>query len=276
MSSRRSLQPLGQPPSQEFFNRNEKIEKGERLPFPNYRYTKYFWLINTNNAVYNKKQAEYLSTLLVRAIIETLSDGGVVAFAHANHRWDRRFVGSNELQIHIEIGPRKGRVHAHVIQEIKHRSTINIDSSDVQRRMNDLMSQSTGGKVEGVFVGRKIIYSQEPLKEYVEKDEHDWSQDPNKPKYSKSVSYGLLVTPEGAWVEKTKKKIKRAQGMSAQGAVGSNLPGPIQTGYRPTPGGDATYTYELPAMIDVPYGVSSSSSSSSSAPPAASSTWRRR
>lgn len=258
MSSRRA-------PSREFFNKNDKIEKVERLPFPNYRYTKYFWLINTNQAVFSKAQAEYLSQLLAEAIIEVLSDGGVVAFAHPNHKWDRRYVGSNELQIHIEIGPRKGRVHAHVIQEVKHRSTINIDSADVQQAINDVMSARTGGRVEKSFVGRKIIYSQEPLREYVEKDEHDWSQDPNKPKYSKTWNYSLVLTPQDAWIEET--VIRREPARMARGAVGSDLP--TGSSYRGTSEVPASRgpTYELPADIDIPYLASSSSSSSSYSPP---------
>lgn len=249
--SRRRLPP----PSKDFFNKNS-ISQEERLPFPNYRFTKYFWLINTQNAVFNERQAEYLSNVLVQSIVEVLGEGGVVAFAHPNHRWDRRFVGENELQIHIEIGPRKGRVHAHVIQEIKHRSTINIDTADVARALDQAISDKTGGRVEKTFVGRKIVPSSEPLREYVEKDEHDWSQDPTKPSHSKTYRFALIYSPEGQWIEETITKRRPFK----EGRVGYV---PTESGYKAT----AKVPKVPVGAVGQPLSYSVSQASSSGPPP---------
>lgn len=164
------------PPLDEtFFNSNPKIDRSERFPYPKYRYTKYFWLINLQQAAYTRKQAEYLVQLLRKAVIEVFTDGAAVAFAHPNHRWNKTYIGENELQIAIEVGPKKGRVHCHLIQEVKHRSMINIDPKDVKIRINDLLARWTGGRVTNVFVSRKIHPSSKPLEEYIDKDNVPWA-----------------------------------------------------------------------------------------------------
>lgn len=166
------------PLNRDFFQNNPKIDQKERLPYPEYRYTKYFWLINLNQACYTREQAEYLVKLLRKAVLDVFTRGDVVAFAHPNHKWDRRYIGNNELQLAIEVGPKKGRVHAHLIQEIKHRSVINIDPQDVKIRINTLLASWTGGRVTNAFVTRKIHPSSKPLEEYIDKDNTPWRNNP--------------------------------------------------------------------------------------------------
>jgi hypothetical protein len=160
-----------------FFEKNPQISVAERLPYPEYRYTKYFWLVNLNQACYTKQQSEYLVGVLRKAVLKVFTRGSVVAFAHPNHQWDRRYIGNNELKLAIEVGTKKGRVHAHLIQEIKHRSLINIDPQDVKREINAVMGQLTGGRIQNAFVSRTVHPSSKPLEEYVDKDNHSWRDD---------------------------------------------------------------------------------------------------
>lgn len=166
------------PLSREFFQNNPKINQKERIPYPEYRYTKYFWLINLNQACYTYEQASYLVKLLRKAVLDVFTRGDAVAFAHPNHKWDRRYIGNNDLQIAIEVGPKKGRVHAHLIQEIKHRSVINIDPQDVKIRINEVLARYTNGRVTNAFVSRKIHPSSKPLEEYIDKDNTPWRDQP--------------------------------------------------------------------------------------------------
>ena len=162
----------------EFFDKGG-FDQGEKLPYPNHRYTKYFWLINLQKPCYTKVQAEWLCKLLKRAVLEVFTQGDIVAFAHANHMWDRRFIGANELNLAIEIGPKTGKIHCHLIQEIKHRSIINIDPQDVKDAIDRVLSAYTDGRVTGVFVGRTRHPSSKPLEEYIDKDNVDWRNDPS-------------------------------------------------------------------------------------------------
>ncbi len=164
-----------EPLDQSFFASNPKISREERLPYPKYRYTKYFWLINLQQAAYTRKQAAYLVQLLRKAVVQVFTEGTAVAFAHPNHRWNKTYIGENELQIAIEVGPKKGRVHCHLIQEVKHRSMINIDPKDVKIRINALLAAWTGGRVTNVFVSRKVHPSSKPLEEYIDKDNVPWA-----------------------------------------------------------------------------------------------------
>ena len=130
--------------------------------------------MNLNQAAYSKADGEYLAEVLERAVVNVFSQGDIVAFASPNHQWNRNFIGHNLLQINIEIGPKMSRVHAHVIQEIKHRSIINIDQQDARDALNDVISEMTGGRVEKCFVTKKVHPSVKPLEEYVDKDNYDW------------------------------------------------------------------------------------------------------
>lgn len=78
------------------------------------------------------------------------------------------------LQIHIEVGPKMSRIHAHVIQEIKHRTTLNIDQQDARDAINEYISERTGGRVDKCFVSKKVHQSAMPLEEYADKDNKDW------------------------------------------------------------------------------------------------------
>lgn len=165
-----------QPLSREFFRNNPKIDTKERFPYPKYRYTKYLWTINLQQAAYTRDQAEYLVKLLRKAVLDVFTAGGAVAFAHPNHRWNKTYIGENNLKLAIEVGPKKGRVHAHLIQEVKHRSLINIDAQDVKRAINMLLSQWTGGRITNVYVNRTNHPSSRPLEEYIDKDNQPWRE----------------------------------------------------------------------------------------------------
>lgn len=126
-------------------------------------------------------QAEFLMGLIRDAVIEVFTQGDVVAFAHPNHRYDRRYIGDNELKISVEVGPKVGRVHVHCIQEIKHRSLINIDPLDVRDAINAVIARRTGGRIlNAVFVSRQVHQSAKPLEEYVDKDSTDWRNNPGR------------------------------------------------------------------------------------------------
>lgn len=145
------------------------------MPNKEYRYTKYFWLVNLNQKAYTKKQADYFARLLEQAVLHVFTSGDVVAFAaEEGPRWNRNYIGNNMLQIHIELGPKMSRIHAHVIQEIKHRTTLNIDQEDARDAINDYISERTGGRVEKCFVSKKVHPSAMPLEEYADKDNKDW------------------------------------------------------------------------------------------------------
>lgn len=154
--------------------------------------TKYFWLINTQNAVYNKRQAKFLMTLLRDTVLDVLTSGDAVAFAHGNHGWNRNFVDSNDLQISVEVGPKYGRVHAHVIQEIGHRSVVHIEEEDVRRLVQEKLNRVLPGRIQKIFVSRRDHQSSKPLKEYLVKES-------NKEKYrvEKTFKY-TLVRQSGA------------------------------------------------------------------------------
>ncbi len=162
-----------QPLRRQFFNEHQ-IDQRERAPYPEYRYTKYFWTINLQRAAYTREQAKYLMNLIRQVVLEVFTSGDAVAFSHPNHRWNRTFVGHNELQVGIEVGPNKGRVHAHVIQEVKHRSIINIDPSDIKDLVDARLAQLTGGRITGVYVNRKHHDSAKVLEEYLDKDNTSW------------------------------------------------------------------------------------------------------
>lgn len=166
----------GQPLSRAFFDHNPKIDQKDRIPYPEYRYTKYFWTINLQQAAYTREQAEYLVNLLRKAVLDVFTKGGAVAFAHQNHRWNNIYIGENDLKLAIEVGPKKGRIHAHLIQEVKHRSVINIDAQDVKARINELLAQWTGGRVTNVYIHRTHHPSSRPLEEYLDKDNQPWRQ----------------------------------------------------------------------------------------------------
>jgi hypothetical protein len=145
------------------------------LPNKEYRYTKYFWLVNLNQAAYTKRQSEYFAQLLEQAVLHVFTSGDVVAFAAPDGpRWNRNYIGNNMLQIHIEVGPKMSRIHAHVIQEIKHRTVLNIDQQDARDAINEYISERTGGRVDKCFVSKKIHPSAMPLEEYADKDNKDW------------------------------------------------------------------------------------------------------
>lgn len=183
--------------SRKFFERAQ-IDQSERLPYPEYRYTKYFWLINLQQTAYTRPQAEALMKLLKRVVIEVFTEGKAVAFAHPNHRWDRRYIGSNELKVAIEIGPKTGKIHCHLIQEVKHRSIINIETEDVKRRLNAALAHYTRGLITSVFVSRKLHPSSKPLEEYVDKDNEKWRDNPLH--VSGIWSYTLEASPgQTAW-----------------------------------------------------------------------------
>lgn len=145
------------------------------MPNKEYRYTKYFWLVNLNQAAYTKKQSQYFAQLLEQAVLHVFTSGDVVAFAAQDGpRWNRNYIGNNMLQIHIEVGPKMSRIHAHVIQEIKHRTTLNIDQQDARDAINEYISERTGGRVDKCFVSKKVHQSAMPLEEYADKDNKDW------------------------------------------------------------------------------------------------------
>lgn len=145
------------------------------MPNKEYRYTKYFWLVNLNQAAYTKRQSEYFAQLLEQAVLHVFTSGDVVAFAAPDGpRWNRNYIGNNMLQIHIEVGPKMSRIHAHVIQEIKHRTVLNIDQQDARDAINEYISERTGGRVDKCFVSKKIHPSAMPLEEYADKDNKDW------------------------------------------------------------------------------------------------------
>lgn len=151
------------------------------MPNKEYRYTKYFWLVNLNQAAYSKSQAEYFARLLEQAVLHVFTKGDVVAFAADGPRWNRNYIGNNMLQVHIEVGPKMSRVHAHVIQEIKHRTVLNIDQQDARDAINDYISERTGGRVDKCFVSKKIHPSAMPLEEYADKDNYDWKHSGESP-----------------------------------------------------------------------------------------------
>ena len=127
-----------------------------------------------NQPAYSKQQGEYFAKLLEKAVLHVFTQGDVVAFAADGPRWNRNYIGNNMLQVHIEVGPKMSRVHAHVIQEIKHRTVLNIDQQDARDAINEYISEQTGGRVDKCFVSRKIHPSAMPLEEYADKDNKDW------------------------------------------------------------------------------------------------------
>lgn len=165
-------------PNQQFYETNSRINRSERPPYPDNRHTKYFWTVNTQIAPANREQAEYLAEKLKRAVVEVLTNGAnLVAFAHPNHAWNAIYVNENLLRIAVEVGPKRARVHAHVIQDIAHRSNINIEAIDVQNLVGERLSQLTGGFIDQVYVRRTRHPSERPLEEYIFKDHPEYGTD---------------------------------------------------------------------------------------------------
>jgi hypothetical protein len=104
----------------------EDSERKERIPYPDKRFTTFFWLINTNARVYTKQQSEWLQKVLTKIVIETFSEeiGSFIDFKHPNHQFNRIYVDSNSIKVSVEVGRSSLKVHAHVIQDIAHRSLI--------------------------------------------------------------------------------------------------------------------------------------------------------
>lgn len=152
------------------------MNQDERLPYPDYRYTKYFWTINPNVAAYTREQAHYMMTVLRDAVLKVFTQGDVVAFAHPNHQFNTIYIGENQLQLCVEVGPKRGRVHLHMIQSLKHRSVINIDPLDVQEKVAEELSKATGGRIDHVYVSKKVHPSEKPLIEYMDDDNIHWKE----------------------------------------------------------------------------------------------------
>lgn len=130
-------------------------EGNERIPYPTRRHTKYFWVINPRMAAYTPDQAEWIAKRLEKLVLRTfLNVTDTVAFRHPNHRFDRRYVDSHDLQISVEVGPKHFRVHCNVIQSITHRSHINVDPKDVRRLMNRHLEEYFGPLVSNIHVKR--------------------------------------------------------------------------------------------------------------------------
>lgn len=177
-------------------------------------------------------------------MIDVFTRGDVVAFAHPGHRWNRNYIGNNELQLAIEVGPRKGRVHAHLIQEIKHRSTINIDPQDVKIRINELLARWTGGRVTNAFVTRKIHPSSKPLEEYIDKDNTPWRDRPQAA--SGLFAYTLVYdgeTPSWEAYDTTPRKITETVSLTSA----TDLGGKGKPSAKPRPVGPSRPTAVTPA-----------------------------
>lgn len=151
----------------EFFT-ERGLPQGEALPRKDYKYTKYFWTINSQRAAYTIAQAEVLKKLLAEAVLKVFIRGNIVAFAHPNHEYNRIYIGENVLQMVVEIGEKHHKVHLHMIQHISHRSTINIDPKDVKREVDREIFDATGLEL-GFYVCKKSHESEMKLMSYVEK-----------------------------------------------------------------------------------------------------------
>ncbi len=225
------------PLRRQFFDEHN-ISQKDRVPYPNYRYTKYFWTINLQRKAYSRSQAVYLMELMRKVVLDVFTQGDVVAFAHASHRWNHTYVGNNKLQIGIEVGPNKGRVHAHIIQDIKHRSVINIDPQDVQDEVDRQLRALTGGQIHGVYVNRQLKDSERVLEEYLDKDKNPW-RDMGGP-VSGIWQYTLQSSTSGeAWdiIQTEDRAVGQIPASTLTGRpVGGNLPGYSgagNVGYRP-------------------------------------------
>jgi hypothetical protein len=175
---RRYAAPIPRPlPSnnrREFFE-EQRLSQEESLPRPAFRYTKYFWTINSQRAAYTVAQAETLKKLLAEAALRVFIRGSVVAFAHPNHEYNRIYIGENVLQMVIEIGEKHHRVHLHMIQHLSHRSVINIDPKDVKRELEEEVRETTGLDL-GFYVCKRSHESELPLLAYVDKSRNDYEQ----------------------------------------------------------------------------------------------------
>lgn len=151
------------------------MSQEEALPRSGFRYTKYFWTINSQRAAYTIAQAEALKKTLAEAALKVFIRGDIVAFAHPNHEYNRIYIGENVLQMVVEIGEKHHRVHLHMIQHLSHRSVINIDPKDVKREIEAQVLTDTGLTM-GFYVCKKSHESELPLLAYVDKSRNDYEQ----------------------------------------------------------------------------------------------------
>ncbi len=151
------------------------MSQAEALPRAAFRYTKYFWTINSQRAAYTIAQAETLKKVLAEAVLRVFIRGDIVAFAHPNHEYNRIYIGENVLQMVVEIGEKHHRVHLHMIQHLSHRSVVNIDPKDVKREVEYEIKDATGLDM-GVYVCKKSHESELPLLAYVDKSRRDYEQ----------------------------------------------------------------------------------------------------
>jgi hypothetical protein len=177
----RELQPL--PPRssarRDFFDQRG-VSQVERPPYPEYRYTKYFWTINSQRAAYNRDQAVVLKDILAKSVLDVFISGVAVAFAHPNHEFNRIYIGENVLQMVVEIGPKHGKVHLHMIQHLAHRSYVNIDPADVAEKVQEKIFRNVGVEMR-LHVSKTSHESEQPLLAYVDKGNVDWGQEGRNP-----------------------------------------------------------------------------------------------
>lgn len=108
-------------------------------------------------------------------MLDVFISGVAVAFAHPNHEFNRLYIGENELQIAVEVGPKYGRVHVHMIQHLAHRSSVNIDPRDVKEKVEEKIRNRTGLEM-GLYVSKVSHESENKLLAYIDKDHTAWGQ----------------------------------------------------------------------------------------------------
>lgn len=109
-------------------------------------------------------------------MLDTFISGVTVAFAHPNHEFNRIYIGENVLQLAVEVGPKDSKVHVHMIQNLVHRSFVNIDPQDVKDKIEEKIRARTGLTL-GVYVS-KVSHGTDDkrLEAYIDKGRVDWGQ----------------------------------------------------------------------------------------------------
>lgn len=121
-----------------------------------------------------------LKDLLAKSVLDVFISGVTVAFAHPNHEFNRIYIGENVLQMVVEIGPKHGKVHLHMIQHLAHRSYINIDPADVAEKVQEKIFRDVGVEMR-LHVSKTSHESEQPLLAYVDKGNVDWGQEGRNP-----------------------------------------------------------------------------------------------